>query len=147
MKIKHLCILFLSMALADVARAQDQRLACNSFAELAATVIQIRQQEQEATRVLNYADANLKDQYPPHVFTLVKEMIREAFERQPVGTTSLEGEVRSLRGNSAGDVMNCTRSLIPKTIESKRPHVTRGTPTWDPIRISHRGAGISIGRQ
>ena len=95
MKIKYLCILFLSMALADVARAQDQRLACNSFAELAATVIQIRQQEQEATRVLNYADANLKDQYPPHVFTLVKEMIREAFERQPVGTTSLEGEVRS----------------------------------------------------
>ena len=94
MKIKHLCILFLSMALADVARAQDQRLACNSFAELAATVIQIRQQEQEATRVLNYADANLKDQYPPHVFTLVKEMIREAFERQSF-ITSLEGEVRS----------------------------------------------------
>ena len=95
MKIRHLCILFLSMALADSARAQDQRLACNSFAELAATVIQIRQQEQEATRVLDYADTNLKDQYPPHVFSLVKEMIREAFERQPVGTTSLEGEVRT----------------------------------------------------
>ena len=95
MKIRHLCILFLAMSLVDVARAQDQRLACNSFAELAATVIQIRQQEQEATRVLAYADANLKDQYPAHVFTLVKEMIREAFERQPVGTTSLEGEVRS----------------------------------------------------
>ena len=95
MKIRHLWILFLSMTLVDVARAQDQRLACNSFAELAATVIQIRQQEQEATRVLDYADTNLKDQYPPHVFTLVKEMIREAFERQPVGTNSLEGEVRS----------------------------------------------------
>ena len=95
MKIKYLCILFLSMALADVARAQDQRLACNSFAELAATVIQIRQQEQEATRVLDYADTNLKSQYPPHVFNLVKEMIREAFERQPVGATSLEGEVRT----------------------------------------------------
>ena len=95
MKIRHLCILFLSMALVDIARAQDQRLACNSFAELAATVIQIRQQEQEATRVLDYADTNLKDQYPPHVFSLVKEMIREAFERQPVGTTSLEGEVRT----------------------------------------------------
>ena len=95
MKIRHLCILFLSMALVDVARAQDKRLACNSFAELAATVIQIRQQEQEATRVLDYADTNLKDQYPPHVFNLVKEMIREAFERQPVGTTSLEGEVRT----------------------------------------------------
>ena len=95
MKIRHLCILFLSMTLVDVARAQDQRLACNSFAELAATVIQIRQQEQEATRVLDYADTNLKDQYPPHVFNLVKEMIREAFERQPVRTTSLEGEVRT----------------------------------------------------
>ena len=83
------------MSLVDIARAQDQRLACNSFAELAATVIQIRQQEQEATRVLDYADANLKDQYPPHVFALVKEMIREAFQRQPVGTPSLEGEVRS----------------------------------------------------
>lgn len=95
MKIRNLCILFLSMAFADVATAQNQRLACNSFAELAATVIQIRQQEREATRVLDYADANLKDQYPPHVFILVKEMIREAFERQPVGTTSLEGEVRT----------------------------------------------------
>ena len=95
MKIRHLCILFLSMALVDVARAQDQRLACNSFAELAATVIQIRQQEQEATGVLDYANANLKDQYPPHVFILVKNMIREAFERQPVGTTSLDGEVRT----------------------------------------------------
>ncbi|MFL2492379.1 MAG: hypothetical protein ACJ0RF_08255 [Luminiphilus sp.] len=95
MKIRHLCILFLSMVLVDVARAQDKRLACNSFAELAATVIQIRQQEQEATGVLDYANANLKDQYPPHVFNLVKKMIREAFERQPVGTTSLEGEVRT----------------------------------------------------
>ena len=95
MKIRHLCILFLSMVLVDVARAQDKRLACNSFAELAATVIQIRQQEQEATGVLDYADANLKDQYPPHVFNLVKKMIREAFERQPVGTTSLEYEVRT----------------------------------------------------
>ena len=95
MKIRDLCILFLSMAVADVARAEGQRLACNSFAELAATVIQIRQQEREATRVLDYADANLKDQYPPHVFILVKEMIREAFDRQPVGTTSLEGEVRT----------------------------------------------------
>ena len=82
-------------ALVDVAREQDQRLECNSFAELEATVIQIRQREQEATRVLDYADTNLKDQYPPHVFNLVKEMIREAFERQPVGTTSLEGEVRT----------------------------------------------------
>ncbi len=95
MKIRDLCILFISMALVDVAKAQDQRLACNSFAELAATVIQIRQKEREASRVLDYADANLKDQYPPHVFILVKEMIREAFERQPVGTTSLEGEVRT----------------------------------------------------
>ena len=95
MKIRHLCILFLSMVLVDVARAQDKRLACNSFAELAATVIQIRQQEQEATGGLDYANANLKDQYPPHVFNLVKKMIREAFERQPVGTTSLEGEVRT----------------------------------------------------
>ena len=95
MKIRDLCILFLSMALADIARAQDQRLACNSFAELAATVIQIRQQEQEATGVLDYANANLKDQYPPYVFNLVKKMIREAFERQPVGTSSLEGEVRT----------------------------------------------------
>ena len=95
MKIRHLCILFLSMTFVDVARAQDQRLACNSFAELAATVIQIRQQEQEATRVLDYADTNLKNQYPPRVFNLVKEMIREAFERQPVGATSLEGEVRT----------------------------------------------------
>ena len=95
MKIRYLCTLFLSMAFVDAARAQDQRLACNSFAELAATVIQIRQQEREATRVLDYADANLRDQYPPHVFTLVKEMIREAFERQPVEVTSLEGEVRT----------------------------------------------------
>ena len=41
------------MALVDVARAQDQRLASNSFAELAATVIQIRQREPEAIRVLD----------------------------------------------------------------------------------------------
>lgn len=95
MKIRHLCILFLSVALVDVARAQDKRVACNNFAELAATVIQIRQQEQDATGVLDYANANLKDQYPPHVFNLVKKMIREAFERQPVGTPSLEGEVRT----------------------------------------------------
>ena len=95
MKIRDLCILFLCMALVDVARAQDQRLACNSFAELAATVIQIRQQEPEEIRVLDYADANLKDQYPPHVFNLVKKMIREAFEGQPVGTTSLEDEMRT----------------------------------------------------
>ncbi len=62
MKIRHLCIFFLSMALVDIASAQDKRLACNSFAELAATVIQIRQQQQEATGVLDYANANLKDQ-------------------------------------------------------------------------------------
>ena len=95
MKIRAFCIIFLSMALVDVARAKDQRLACNSFAELAATVIQIRQREPEAIRVLDYADANLKDKYPPYVFSLVKEMIRDAFARQPVGTTSLEGEVRT----------------------------------------------------
>ena len=113
MKIRDLCILFLSMALVDVARAQDQRLACNSFAELAATVIQIRQREPEAIRVLDYADANLKDQYPPYVFSLVKEMIRDAFARQPVGTTSLENEVRPFARQQRSECNALSAQLDP----------------------------------
>ena len=119
------------MALVDVARAQDQRLACNSFAELAATVIQIRQREPEAIRVLDYADANLKDQYPPYVFSLVKEMIRDAFARQPVGTTSLEGEVRTFARQQRSE---CTDFRL-----------LRGVKTCNPIRVICKGVVISIG--
>ena len=113
MKIRDFCIIFLSMALVDVARAQDQRLACNSFAELAATVIQIRQREPEAIRVLDYADANLKDQYPPYVFSLVKEMIRDAFARQPVGTISLDSEVRTFARQQRSECNELYAQLDP----------------------------------
>ena len=81
------------------ATAEDRRLACESFAELAATVIQIRQQESDVARVLNYADSNLQDQYPPYVFSLVKQMIQEAYARNPISSSSLESEVRTFARN------------------------------------------------
>ena len=74
----------LTLSSANVASAQPSRLACDSFAQLAVTVVQIRQQEPKANRVFEYADANLRDEYPPHVFELVKKMIGDAFARQSV---------------------------------------------------------------
>jgi hypothetical protein len=95
------------------ATAEDRRLACENFAELAATVIQIRQQEPEVTRVLNYADTNLRDQYPPHVFSLVKQMIQEAFARNPVSPSSLENEVRTFAENQRIGCNNLYAQLDP----------------------------------
>ena len=88
-------IFALTLSSANVASAQPSRLACDSFAQLAVTVVQIRQQEPEANRVLEYADATLRDEYPPHVFKLVKKMIGDAFARQPVSPTALDNEART----------------------------------------------------
>ena len=85
----------LTLSSANVASAQPSRLACDSFAQIAVTVVQIRQQEPKANRVFEYADANLRDEYPPHVFELVKKMIGDAFARQPVSPTALDNEART----------------------------------------------------
>jgi hypothetical protein len=84
----------LMFSISNVASAQPSRLACDSFAQLAVTVVQIRQQGTEVNSVLGYADANLRDEYPPHVFDLVKKMIGDAFSRKPVSPASLENEAR-----------------------------------------------------
>ena len=113
MKSLTLSALLTLLTLASTATAEDRRLACDSFSELAATVIQIRQQEPEVTRVLNYADMNLRDQYPPHVFSLVKQMIQEAFARNPVSPSSLENEVRTFAGNQRIGCNNLYAQLDP----------------------------------
>ena len=87
--------LALILSTANFASAQPSRLACDSFAQLAVTVVQIRQQERKANRVFDYADANLRDEYPPHVFELVKKMIGDAFARQPVSPKALDNEARA----------------------------------------------------
>ena len=78
--------------LAGVDESSDRRMACDSFAELAGTVIQIRQQVTAAEDVLEYADKNLKGEYPPFVFGLVSQMIRDAFARPTVNKEVLSAE-------------------------------------------------------
>mgnify|MGYP001180048191 CR=1 FL=1 len=78
--------------LAGVSESSDRRMACESFAELAGTVIQIRQQVTAAEDVLEYADKNLKGEYPPFVFGLVSQMIRDAFARPTVNKEVLSAE-------------------------------------------------------
>ena len=78
--------------LAGVSESSDRRMACESFAELAGTVIQIRQEVTAAEDVLEYADKNLKGEYPPFVFGLVSQMIRDAFARPTVNKEVLSAE-------------------------------------------------------
>ena len=86
-------LLFLPLScLAGVNESSDRRMACDSFAELAGTVIQIRQQVTAAEDVLEYADKNLKGEYPPFVFGLVSQMIRDAFARPTVNKDGLSAE-------------------------------------------------------
>jgi hypothetical protein len=80
--------------LAGVNESSDRRMACDSFAELAGTVIQIRQQVTAAEDVLEYADKNLKGEYPPFVFGLVSQMIKDAFARPVANKEVLATEAK-----------------------------------------------------
>jgi len=80
--------------LAGVDESSDRRMACDSFAELAGTVIQIRQQVTAAEDVLEYADENLKGEYPPFVFGLVSQMIKDAFARPVANKEVLATEAK-----------------------------------------------------
>ena len=80
--------------LAGVDESSDRRMACDSFAELAGTVIQIRQQVTAAEDVLEYADKNLKGEYPPFVFGLVSQMIKDAFARPVANKEVLATEAK-----------------------------------------------------
>ena len=80
--------------LASVNESSDRRMACDSFAELAGTVIQIRQQVTAAEDVLEYADKNLKGEYPPFVFGLVSQMIKDAFARPVANKEVLATEAK-----------------------------------------------------
>lgn len=92
MKSLTLLLLLPLSCLAGVSESSDRRMAYESFAELAGTVIQIRQQVIAAEDVLEYADKNLKGEYPPFVFGLVSQMIRDAFARPTVNKEVLSAE-------------------------------------------------------
>ena len=92
MKSLTLLLLLPLSCLAAVSESSDRRMACDSFAELAGTVIQIRQQVTAAGDVLEYADKHLKGEYPPFVFGLVSQMIKDAFARPAVNKEVLATE-------------------------------------------------------
>ena len=71
------------------ANASPQRIACNNFAELSVAVFQIRQDGNEVESVLEYANNNLKSEYPDHIFTLVTEMIKAAYKRPLISESEL----------------------------------------------------------
>jgi hypothetical protein len=74
-----MCVLVVGLFVSGTVNAQ--RVACNNFAELAVSVVQIRQKESQVQRVLDYAEKNLKGEYNNHIFILVKDMILAAYER------------------------------------------------------------------
>ena len=92
MKSLTLLLLLPLSCLAADSESSDGRMACDSFAELASTVIQIRQQVTAEGDVLEYADKNLKGEYPPFVFGLVSKMIKDAYARPAVNKEVLATE-------------------------------------------------------
>ena len=92
-----MCVLVVGLSLNETAKAQ--RVACNNFAELAVSVVQIRQKESQVQRVLDYAEKNLKGEYNNHIFILVKDMILAAYERPVVVNSGVQAEAVSFALN------------------------------------------------
>ena len=91
-----MCVLVVGLSLNETAKAQ--RIACNNFAELAVSVVQIRQKESQVQRVLDYAEENLKGEYDRHIFVLVKDMILAAYKRPVVGNSGVHAEAVNFAG-------------------------------------------------
>jgi len=95
-----MCVLVFGLSLNETANAQ--RVACNNFADLAVSVVQIRQKESQVKRVLDYAEENLKGEYDRHIFVLVKDMILAAYERPVVGNSGVYAEAVNFAGKQRG---------------------------------------------
>jgi hypothetical protein len=91
-----MCVLVVGLSVNGTANAQ--RIACDNFAELAVSVVQIRQKESQIQRVLDYAEKNLKGEYHSHIFLLVKDMILAAYERPTVGNSGVQAEAVNFAG-------------------------------------------------
>ena len=91
-----MCVLVVGLSLNGTANAQ--RVACNNFAELAVSVVQIRQTESQVQRVLDYAEKNLKREYDSHIFILVKDMILAAYESPAVGNSGVQAKAVNFAG-------------------------------------------------
>ena len=110
------CLWLVCMAVLPVsvnANASPQRIACNNFAELSVAVFQIRQDGNEADSVLDYANNNLKSEYPDHIFTLVKEMIKAAYNRPIISESELQLEAINFASEQKG-VCNDSNAKIDK---------------------------------